>query len=100
MTLANSITVRSLSRTPRAHGGCDPDTSPARKQPGHFRNRATTQTIRTRHIYGQFDLTAPTSRDAIRDDFIQQTADELMIPVAQIEFVRFDLKHAETAPTT
>ncbi|MCQ8836472.1 hypothetical protein [Streptomyces malaysiensis] len=28
------------------------------------------------------------------------TADELMIPVAQIEFVRFDLKHAETEPTT
>lgn len=67
--------------------------------PPRFRDRAAIQTTRTRNIYGQFDLTAPAPHDAIRDHFIRQTADELMIPVAQIEFVRFGLKHAETDPT-
>ena len=64
-----------------------------------FRDRAVIQATRTRNMCGQFDLTAPAS-DAIRNHFIQHAADELTIPVAQIEFVRFDLTHAESDPAT
>lgn len=63
--------------------------------PPNFRNRASTQTTRTKNTYGQFDLSAPAAYDSLRDHFLQQAAGELMISIAQIELVRFDLKNAE-----
>ncbi|MFF0747344.1 hypothetical protein ACFYVL_43895 [Streptomyces sp. NPDC004111] len=64
--------------------------------PPAFRDQAAIPTTRTRTVYGEFDLTAPADHDGIRDHFIDQMAIELMLPPAQIEFVRFDLKHTET----
>lgn len=63
--------------------------------PPNLRGRAAVPTIRTRNAWNQFNLTAPATYEAILDYFMQRTAEELMIPVSQVEFVSFELKDSE-----
>ncbi|NEB42293.1 hypothetical protein [Streptomyces sp. SID14515] len=60
--------------------------------PPEFRNAAGYETTRTRSVFGQFDLAAAAPRDLVRDHFVRQVTDELLLPNGGVEVVSFTLE--------
>lgn len=57
--------------------------------PPALRQAAARKTMRTRRVYGQFDLAERVGREALRDFLARQVCEDLSAQVVQI--LRFDL---------